>query len=148
MRRRPSETRRSEVHKFSIRSKDDGLVEGYIIVGLYDDGTPCELFLVLSRAGESIRGLARCWATCFSMCLQMGVPLDALVQKFSFFRFEPSGFTKNQEIPYAHSIADYVCRWLDVTFVKSGECESLCSVAATGEVRATEDVRVGGVLTR
>jgi ribonucleoside-diphosphate reductase alpha chain len=82
------------------------------------------------------------------MCLQMGVPLDVLVQKFSFFRFEPSGFTENQGIPYAHSIADYVCRWLGATFVKSGECESLCSVAATGEVRATEDVRVGVVLPR
>ena len=94
-------------------------MEGYIIVGLYDDGLPAEMFLKLATAGEALRGLARCWSTCFSLCLQMGVPLEQLVEKFKYWRFEPAGWTSNPDIPNAHSVADYVARWLELTFVNN-----------------------------
>lgn len=115
MRKRPPTTRHSIIHNFEIRGKDES-VEGYIVVGLYEDGFPAEVFLVLAKTGENLRGLARCWATCFSLCLQNEVPVTHLVEKFKFFRFEPSGWTNNPNIPYAHSIADYVARWLELTF--------------------------------
>lgn len=119
MRKRPPTTRNSITHKFVIRAKDESSWEGYFTVGLYKDGTPAELFVVLGKSGETLAGMARCWATCFSMCLQSGVPIERLTDKFTFFRFEPAGFTDNPDIPYAHSIADYVCRWLEKTFVVS-----------------------------
>lgn len=116
MRRRVPSTRQSLTHRFAIQG-GDGLVKGYITVGLYEDGGPAEMFLVLSKASDSVKGLARCWATCFSLCLQYGVPLNALVQKFKFFSFEPAGFTDNPAIPQAQSIADYVCRWMESQFL-------------------------------
>lgn len=115
MRRRPPTTRQSITHRFEIKGKEE-VVKGYLTVGLYEDGTPAELFVVLAKAGEALRGLARCWATCFSICLQQGVPLRTLVDKFKYFRFEPSGWTDNPAIPHAHSIADYVCRWIEAEF--------------------------------
>lgn len=118
MRRKPPTTRKSITHRFEILAKD-GPIEGYITVGLFADGTPAEMFLVLARAGESMRGLARCWATCFSLCLQSGISLQHLVEKFKYFRFEPAGFTQNPDIPNAQSIADYVARWMEITFLKS-----------------------------
>lgn len=119
MRRKPPTTRESLTHRFEILAKD-GPVEGYITVGMFADGTPAEMFLVLARAGESMRGLARCWATCFSLCLQSGIPLEHLVEKFKYFRFEPAGFTRNPDIPNAQSIADYVARWMELTFLNPG----------------------------
>ncbi len=118
MRRRPPSTRRSITHRFAIYAS--GIpVDGYVIVGLYDDGTPAELFVVLAKCGEGIRGLARCWATAFSLCLQLGLPLETLIEKFKYFCFEPSGPTDNSEIPFAQSIPDYVCRWIEQRF---GRC--------------------------
>lgn len=110
-------TRRSLTHKFTIYTKE-GPVEGYVTVSIYDDGMPGEMFLTLAKTGEEIRGMARCWAICFSLCLQYGVPLDKLVRRFKFFRFGTNGTTKNSDIPIAHSIADYVCRWLERTFLE------------------------------
>ncbi len=118
MRRRPPATRRSITHRFAILATG-GTIDGYITVGLYEDGTPAELFLVLAKSGEALAGLARCWATAFSLCLQLGLPLETLTSKFTYFRFEPSGVTDNSEIPLAQSIPDYVCRWIERQFLKT-----------------------------
>lgn len=118
MRRRPPATRNSITHRFAILASG-GTIDGYITVGLYEDGAPAELFLVLAKSGEALAGFARCWATCFSLCLQMGLPLEALVEKFKYFRFEPAGPTDNSEIPLAQSVPDYVCRWIERQFLKA-----------------------------
>ena len=76
------------------------------------------MFLVLARAGENMRGLSRSFATCFSLCLQSGISLQHLVEKFKYFRFEPAGFTDNPEIPNACSLVDYAARWMEITFLK------------------------------
>jgi len=120
VRTRPAPTRRSTTHHFEIHAKD-GVVDGYVTVGLYRDGSPCEVFLVLAKTGEAIRGLARCWATCFSICLQHGALLESLTEKFKFCRFEPSGMTDSDSVHFAHSIVDYVCRWLEITFLGENE---------------------------
>lgn len=117
MRRRPPATRHSITHRVEIRAKG-GPVDVYVTVGLYQDRSPAELFVVLGKAGEPMAGMARCWATCFSICLQMGVPIEHLVEKFKFFRFEPAGPTDNPEIPFAQSIPDYACRWMEQRFGK------------------------------
>jgi ribonucleoside-diphosphate reductase alpha chain len=104
--------RRSLTHKFSI-----GGHEGYITVGLYDDGTPGELFIRMAKEGSVIAGLMDSFATATSLSLQHGVPLAILCEKFKSTRFEPSGFTGNQEIPIATSIMDYLFRWLALRFV-------------------------------
>ncbi len=111
-RRRLPDERRSLTHKFSI-----GGHEGYITVGMYHDGTPGEIFVVMAKQGSTISGLMDAWATSISMALQYGVPLKVLVNKFSHTRFEPSGFTGNKEIPIAKSIADYIFRWLGSKFL-------------------------------
>jgi ribonucleoside-diphosphate reductase alpha chain len=115
MRRKPPTTRRSVTHRFEILSQDEP-IKGYVTIGLYDDGTPAEMFLVLAKASDGMKGLARCWATCFSLCLQYGVPIDALTGKFRFFRFEPAGATDDPDIPIAQSIVDYVCHWIEQEF--------------------------------
>ncbi len=106
-RRKLPDERHAITHKFSIAGH-----EGYITVGMYEDGKPGEIFLVMAKEGSTISGLMDAFATSISMALQYGVPLEALVEKFSHVRFEPSGFTKNPEIPYAKSITDYIFRWL------------------------------------
>jgi ribonucleoside-diphosphate reductase alpha chain len=107
VRRRLPDERRSLTHKFEIQGH-----EGYITVSFYDDGTPGEIFLRMAKEGSTISGLMDAFATQTSMALQYGVPLRVMVNKFSHMRFEPSGFTKNQEIPIAKSIIDYIFRWL------------------------------------
>jgi ribonucleoside-diphosphate reductase alpha chain len=106
----PSE-RRSFTHKFSI-----GGHEGYITVGLYEDGSPGELFIRMAKEGSVIAGLMDSFATAISLSLQHGVPMKILCEKFKGTRFEPSGFTGNQEIPIATSIMDYLFRWLSLRF--------------------------------
>jgi ribonucleoside-diphosphate reductase alpha chain len=86
-------------------------------VGMYDDGTPGELFVTMAKEGSVVSGLMDNFATMISMALQYGVPLRVLSDKFSHTRFEPSGFTGNPEIPYAKSITDYIFRWLAVKFM-------------------------------
>jgi ribonucleoside-diphosphate reductase alpha chain len=104
--------RRSVTHKFSIAGH-----EGYLTVGLYENGQPGEIFLRMAKEGSTISGLMDTIATMTSIALQYGVPLKALVDKFSHTRFEPSGFTNNPEIPMAKSIMDYVFRWLGNRFL-------------------------------
>ena len=115
-RRRLPDERRAITHKFSI-----GGHEGYMTVGMYDDGMPGELFVVMAKEGSVVSGLMDSFATSISMALQYGVPLRVLVDKFSHTRFEPSGFTGNPEIPIAKSITDYIFRWLSLKFLPSEE---------------------------
>jgi ribonucleoside-diphosphate reductase alpha chain len=112
VRHKLSDERRAITHKFSINEH-----EGYITVGLYEDGQPGEIFLVMAKEGSTISGLMDAFATSISIALQYGVPLQTLVDKFSHTRFEPSGFTKNPEIPIAKSITDYIFRWLASKFL-------------------------------
>ena len=112
IRRRLSDTRPAMTHKFDIAGH-----EGYLTVGLYDDGKPGELFITMAKEGSTIGGLMDTIGTLTSMALQYGVPLETLLKKFAHQRFEPSGFTKNPEIRNASSIIDYVFRWLALQFV-------------------------------
>ncbi|MFB3892526.1 MAG: vitamin B12-dependent ribonucleotide reductase [Phycisphaerae bacterium] len=112
-RRRLPATRPSITHKFDV-----GGHEGYLNVGLYEDGQPGELFITMAKEGSTVGGMMDAFATSISLCLQYGVPLDALVKKFSHQRFEPSGMTGNRDIPIAKSIVDYVFRWLGLTFLE------------------------------
>ncbi len=112
LRRRLSDTRQALTHKFDIASH-----EGYLTVGLFDDGQPGELFITMAKEGSTIGGLMDTIGTLTSMSLQYGVPLETLLKKFAHQRFEPSGFTKNPEIRNASSIIDYVFRWLAFQFI-------------------------------
>jgi ribonucleoside-diphosphate reductase alpha chain len=116
VRRKLPDERRAITHKFSINEH-----EGYLTVGLYEDGQPGEIFLVMAKEGSTISGLMDSFATSISIALQYGVPLRTLVDKFSHTRFEPSGFTKNPEIPIAKSITDYIFRWLASKFLPPEE---------------------------
>ena len=113
IRHRMPDTRMSLTHRFEIAGH-----EGYITVGLYEDGQPGELFITMSKEGSTIGGLMDTVGTLTSIALQYGVPLESLVKKFAYQRFEPSGFTKNPDIRNATSITDYVFRWLACQFIK------------------------------
>ena len=117
LRHRLPDERRSITHKFDIAGH-----EGYIIAGMYEDGQPGEIFITMSKEGSTISGLMDSFATAISIALQYGVPLRGLVDKFSHMRFEPSGFTKNPDIPMAKSIMDYIFRWLASKFL-DGEAQ-------------------------
>ncbi|MBV9495106.1 MAG: vitamin B12-dependent ribonucleotide reductase [Acidobacteria bacterium] len=112
VRRKLPDERESITHKFSI-----GGHEGYITVGKYEDGSPGEIFITMAKEGSTISGLMDSFATMTSLALQHGVPLQLLVDKFTHTRFEPSGFTKNAEIPMAKSICDYIFKWLATKFL-------------------------------
>jgi ribonucleoside-diphosphate reductase alpha chain len=114
VRRRLPMDRTAICHKFDIAGH-----EGYIHVGFYEDGTPGEIFIKMAKEGSTISGLMDTIATLTSLALQYGVPLEALVSKFSHVRFEPSGFTKNPEIPYAKSLTDYIFRFLGTRFLST-----------------------------
>jgi len=111
-RHRLPDERQSITHKFDIAGH-----EGYITVGLYEDGMPGELFLTMAKEGSTISGFADAFAQAISYALQYGVPLQDLVDKFSHVRFEPSGMTKNADIRFAKSIVDYIFRWMAVKFL-------------------------------
>src|SRR5881392_82250 len=113
VRHKMPDTRMSLTHRFEIAGH-----EGYITVGLFEDGMPGELFVTMSKEGSTIGGLMDTVGTLTSIALQYGVPLESLVKKFAYQRFEPSGFTKNPDIRNATSIADYVFRWLACQFIK------------------------------
>jgi ribonucleoside-diphosphate reductase alpha chain len=104
--------RQSLTHKFAIAGH-----EGYVTVGLYKDGIPGELFIRMAKEGSTVSGLMDSFATAVSLALQHGVPLKLMCEKFQHTRFEPSGFTGNQEIPIAKSVMDYIFRWLEIRFV-------------------------------
>ncbi|HJT16610.1 MAG TPA: vitamin B12-dependent ribonucleotide reductase, partial [Thermoanaerobaculia bacterium] len=116
VRRKLPDERESITHKFSI-----GGHEGYITVGKYEDGSPGEIFITMAKEGSTISGLMDSFATMTSLALQHGVPLQLLVDKFTHTRFEPSGFTKNPEIPMAKSIMDYIFKWLAIKFLPREE---------------------------
>ncbi len=112
VRRKLPDERQSITHKFSI-----GGHEGYITVGMYEDGAPGEIFITMAKEGSTISGLMDSFATAVSFNLQYGVPLKFLVDKFAHVRFEPSGWTGNPQVPYAKSIMDYIFRWLGAKFL-------------------------------
>jgi ribonucleoside-diphosphate reductase alpha chain len=111
-RNRLPDTRQAITHKFDIVGH-----EGYITVGLYENGAPGELFITMAKEGSTIGGLMDTIGTLVSLAFQYGVPLETLVKKFAHQRFEPSGFTKNDDIPIAKSIIDYLFRWLACQFI-------------------------------
>jgi ribonucleoside-diphosphate reductase alpha chain len=129
-RRRMPRERQSITHKFSI-----GGHEGYITAGKYEDGSIGEIFLTdIGKEGSTLRGMMNSFATAISISLQYGVPLETLVRKFSYMRFEPEGMTTNPEIPFAKSMPDYIMRWLASRFLDVDLQEELGIL--TPEVRA------------
>jgi ribonucleoside-diphosphate reductase alpha chain len=125
-RKRLPDERRALTHKFSIAGH-----EGYLTVGMYDDGTPGELFITMAKEGSTVSGLMDSLATATSLALQYGVPLKVLVEKFSHTRYEPAGFTNNPELPIAKSMTDYIFRWMGIKFLaQEGFSESLMEAEA------------------
>jgi len=131
VRRKLPDERQSVTHKFSIAGH-----EGYVTVGLYEDGTPGELFITMAKEGSTISGLMDGFATAISFALQYGVPLKFLVDKFSHVRFEPGGWTGNSQIPYAKSLLDYIFRWIGGRFL--GPEYALTEAGETSKLRPTE----------
>ncbi len=120
-RKRMPRERQSITHKFSI-----GGHEGYITAGMYEDGTVGEIFLTdIGKEGSTIKGMMNSFATAISIALQYGVPLETLVEKFSYMRFEPEGITNNPEIPFAKSMPDYILRWVASRFLDVNAQEEL-----------------------
>lgn len=136
-RRKLPETRQSITHRFEIAGH-----EGYLTVGLFDTYEPGELFITMSKGGSSIQGLMDCFGIAISMGLQHGVPVETLVKKYSYVRFEPAGMTSNKEIPFAKSIVDYIARWLKITFLENAEV-----VAINNTASPVEQVEEGNILS-
>lgn len=140
LRKRMPRERKSITHKFSL-----GGHEGYITAGMYEDGSVGEIFLTdIGKEGSTLRGMMNSFATAISISLQYGVPLETLVRKFAYMRFEPEGITTNPEIPFAKSMPDYIMRWLASRFLDADTQEELGIL--TPEVRARkmgEDVVSG-----
>jgi ribonucleoside-diphosphate reductase alpha chain len=134
LRRKLPDERRSITHKFDIAGH-----EGYITAGMYEDGQPGEIFITMSKEGSTISGLMDSFATAISMALQYGVPLRVLVDKFSHMRFEPSGFTKNPDIPMAKSIMDYIFRWLATKFLDGDAQQEVGIVSQQAEQAIAEN---------
>jgi ribonucleoside-diphosphate reductase alpha chain len=131
-RKRMPRERQSITHKFSI-----GGHEGYITAGMYEDGSVGEIFLTdIGKEGSTLRGMMNSFATAISIALQYGVPLETLVRKFSYMRFEPEGITQNPEIPFAKSMPDYIMRWLGSRWLDADTQEDLGIL--TPEVRARQ----------
>ncbi|MEZ5418794.1 MAG: vitamin B12-dependent ribonucleotide reductase, partial [Vicinamibacterales bacterium] len=139
MRRKLPDERQAITHKFDIAGH-----EGYITVGLFEDGMPGEIFLVMAKEGSTISGFADAFAQAISYALQYGVPLQALVDKFSHVRFEPSGMTRNPDVRFAKSIVDYIFRWMASKFL-SPEAQFAAGVnnrdeAVTATATVTETI--------
>jgi len=139
-RRRLPDERRAITHHFSIAGH-----EGYLTVGVYEDGSPGEIFVRMAKQGSTISGLMDSFATVVSLALQHGVPLDVLCAKFSHTRFEPSGWSRNPKIGYASSLMDYLFRWMELKFLKKEQGElfgllpaSLASVQPVSQSGAVE----------
>ncbi len=131
-RRHLPDERRSITHKFRV-----GEQEGFVTVGLFEDGTPGEIFVTISKEGSTIRGLMDSVAMLTSYSLQYGVPLRTLVGKFKGVHFEPAGFTANPELPQATSLVDYIFRWLELKFLKDGAPPDVSAAVAASDVAAT-----------
>ncbi len=136
MRRKLPDERQAITHKFDISGH-----EGYITVGLFEDGMPGEIFLVMAKEGSTISGFADAFAQAISYALQYGVPLQALVDKFSHVRFEPSGMTKNADVRFAKSIVDYIFRWMASKFL-SPEAQFRAGVNNRDEANETVEANV------
>ena len=119
-RRRMPDERQAVTHKFVV-----GSTEGYLTVGLFEDGSPGELFVTMSKEGSTLSGVMDCFATSISIGLQYGVPLKVLASKFIHTRFEPSGITNNKDVKFAKSIMDYIFRWMSLRFLSKEEMEEL-----------------------
>ena len=139
-RRRLPDERRAITHKFSV-----GNHEGYITVGLYDDGTPGEIFITMAKEGSVISGLMDAFAASISVGLQYGVPLQVLVNKFVHMRFEPSGYTTNPNIRIAKSIVDYIFRWMAMKFL-SVDAQRAVGINVVEDVAAEETKELEGKL--
>jgi ribonucleoside-diphosphate reductase alpha chain len=146
MRRKLPDERKAVTHKFDIQGH-----EGYLTVGLFEDGQPGELFVTMAKEGSTISGLMDAFATQTSYALQFGVPLKFMVDKFSHMRFEPSGFTKNKEIPIAKSIVDYIFRWMASHFMSVEDQDEAgvvrrdapaAQAAATAETMPSNELKV------
>jgi ribonucleoside-diphosphate reductase alpha chain len=136
MRRKLPDERHAITHKFDISGH-----EGYITVGLFEDGMPGEIFLVMAKEGSTISGFADAFAQAISYALQYGVPLQALVDKFSHVRFEPSGMTRNPDVRFAKSIVDYIFRWMASKFL-SAEAQYRAGVNNRDEVQEAKAAAV------
>jgi len=133
-RRKLPDERRAITHKFSV-----GGHEGYLTVGLYEDGQPGEIFITMAKEGSTVSGLMDSFATAVSLALQYGVPLKVLCEKFSHMRFEPSGWTNNPEIHYAKSVMDYIFRWLALKFLpKDAQPREGASITAPDRVEVSK----------
>src|SRR5664280_1152457 len=124
VRHRLPDERASITHKFSIAGH-----EGYITVGLYPTGQPGEIFIKMAKEGSTVSGLMDAFATSISLALQHGVPLRVLCEKFAHTRFEPSGWTGNEQIGYAKSLMDYIFRWLNLRFLSGTQLSLFASLA-------------------
>jgi ribonucleoside-diphosphate reductase alpha chain len=124
VRHRLPEERASVTHKFSIAGH-----EGYITVGLYPTGQPGEIFIKMAKEGSTVSGLMDSFATAISLALQHGVPLRVLCEKFAHTRFEPSGWTGNEQIGYAKSLMDYIFRWLNLRFLSGAQLTLFAGLA-------------------
>jgi ribonucleoside-diphosphate reductase alpha chain len=140
-RKRLPDERRAFTHKFSIAGH-----EGYITVGLYDDGNPGEIFITMAKEGSTVSGLMDSFATAISLSLQYGVPLKTLVEKFIHMRFEPSGFTNNPDIPMARSIMDYIFRWMGKKFLPPDQQPEGLTVTReeNGETKTESSAKAAG----
>ena len=118
MRRRLPDERRALTHHFSIAGQD-----GYLTVGVYEDGLPGEIFITMAKQGSTISGLMDAFATVVSLALQHNVPLSVLCEELSHMRFEPSGWSGNPKIGYAKSLMDYIARWLELRFLNGDQGE-------------------------
>ncbi len=131
-RERLPDTRKSITHKFSISGN-----EGYFTVGLYPDGRPGELFIKMAKQGSTISGLVDTIGVLTSLALQYGVPVESLADKLSYMRFEPSGWTGSEDIHRAHSVSDYIFRWLGLQF--SDEFRAQHEANSTNHEEASDD---------
>lgn len=137
VRRRLPDERRAITHHFSIAGQ-----EGYLTVGVYEDGSPGEIFVRMAKEGSTVSGLMDGFATVMSLALQHGVPLKVLCGKLSHMRFEPSGWTGNPKIGFAKSILDYIARWLEIQFLEGEQRELFAPLSEATETplpRSTQE---------
>ena len=134
-RRRMPDERQAVTHKFSV-----GGQEGYITIGLFEDGAPGELFITISKEGSTLSGIMDAFATSISIGLQYGVPLKTFVRKYGHARFEPSGLTTNKDIRMAKSVVDYIFRWMALKFLNKDDLEELGLVTDQTAIKNFEPV--------
>jgi ribonucleoside-diphosphate reductase alpha chain len=143
-RRKLPDERRAVTHKFSVAGH-----EGYLTVGLYDNGQPGEIFITMAKEGSTVSGLMDSFATAVSLALQYGVPLKVLCDKFSHTRFEPSGWTNNPEIRYAKSMMDYIFRWMAMKFLpRDAQPREDASVISLNGTDVDKAAQIAGQFTR